>query len=44
MTNTVFFLRLKYSLIEAAPSRFSDPDGYGAWCLRAQLWDLINNE
>lgn len=37
MTNTGS-IRLKYSLVEAAPSRFSDPDGYGAWCVRADLW------
>jgi len=28
--------RLRYALIETAPSRFSD--GYAAWCERADQW------
>ena len=42
MTNTGS-MRLKYSRVEVAPSRFSDPDGYAAWCLRAELWAWVNN-
>lgn len=33
--------RLRYALIEVAPSRFSD--GYAAWCERADEWANAQN-
>lgn len=35
--------RLRYSkLVETAPSRFSDPEAYAAWALRADAWAEAN--
>lgn len=32
-------MRIKYSeQVELRPSRFSDPAGYLAWCVRADKW------